>query len=174
MTNRLPVEVNPYRLIEQRRELSGQMEIKRFSRLDDLLADKTGSVDIKLSFAGNEVKLPTIRGLVTGDIQLVCQRCMKPFLLSLDCNIDVVLVKTDQDAERLQDSYDTWMVEDSRIFLQDFIEDEILLGIPQLVMHESCEPYRPLTEALPEDSSASDVEKKNPFSVLQQFKNPDE
>jgi len=174
MTNRLPVEVNPYRLIEQRRELSGQLEIKRFSRLDDLLSDKEGSVNVELSFKGNEVNLPIIRGSVTGELQLVCQRCMKPYALPLDCNIDVVLVKTDQEAERLQDSYDTWMVEESRIFLQDFVEDEILLGIPQLVMHEDCEPYRPLTEALPEDSSAPEPEKNNPFSVLQQFKNPDE
>lgn len=173
MSTRLPVEVNPYRLVEQRRELDGEYELKHFSRIADLLADDSGAVSVELSFLKNESGLSVIKGHVTGEISLVCQRCLEPVSIAIDNSIDLVLVGSDEEAERLQGSYETYLVEEGRIILQDFVEDEVLLNIPQLVMHDECEPFRPLVEATPEViKQAVQEERENPFAVLQNLKNP--
>lgn len=173
MSTRLPVEVNPYRLVEQRRELEGDYEVANFSRISDLLADKTGVFSVDLSFFKNKSGLPTIKGRVTGELSLVCQRCLTPVSITIDNPIDLVLVSSDEQAEQLQGGYETYLVEDGRIILQDFVEDEVLLNIPQLVMHDQCEPYKPLIEATPETiTKAVQEERENPFAVLQNLKNP--
>lgn len=173
MSTRLPIEVNPFRLIEQRRELDGEFPIKHFSRIADLLADNEGVISAKLSFGKNELNLPSIHGHLTGQLSLICQRCMKASTYTIDNPIDLVMVTSDEAAERLQGSHETYLVVEGRIFLQDFVEDEILLNIPQMVMHDQCEPERPLIEALPETvSQALEEEKENPFAVLQNLKKP--
>jgi uncharacterized protein len=173
MSTRLPIEVNPFRLIEQRRELDGEFPIDRFSRIADLLVDNEGVIAAKLSFGKNELNLPSIHGHVSGQLNLVCQRCMKSCEYIIDHPIDLVMVTSDEAAERLQGSHETYLVEEGRIFLQDFVEDEILLNIPQMVMHDQCEPARPLIEALPETvSQVLKEEKENPFAVLQNLKKP--
>ena len=173
MSTRLPIEVNPYRLVEQARELDGALEIKSFTRISDLLADDSGTVSVSLSFYRNESGLPAIRGQASGELTLICQRCMEPMSMPIDQPIDLVLVSSDEEAQRLQAGYETYLVEDSRISIQDFVEDEIVLGIPQLVMHDQCEPFRPLIEASPETvSQALEEAKENPFAVLQNLKNP--
>lgn len=194
---RLPVEVDPFRLVEQRRELIGKLPVTDFSRLQDLLFYETNqdrqqdqsAVDVKLNFDRNERGLPVIRGVIRSNLNLSCQRCLKLVDVPFESEFSVVLVSTDVQAETLQEGFDTWLVEESRLFIQDFIEDEILLALPIAVSHEQCEPERKLIEALPDDESLGnmpenldspngesqgealeDAEKENPFAVLKNLK----
>ena len=173
MSTRLPVEVNPYRLVEQGRVFDGVCDIASLTRIADLLSDKEGTLDVHLSFYKNESGLPALKGKVIGNLSLICQRCLDVMSLAIETSIDVVFVSNDEKAQRLQGGYETYLVEDSRILLNDLIEDEVMLSIPQLVVHEQCEPYRPLIEATPETISQTvHEEKENPFAVLQNLKNP--
>lgn len=173
MSTRLPIEVNPYRLIEQRRDLEGEYEVGSFSKISDLLTDTNGVMSVDMSFFKNESGLPSIKGRVTGELSLVCQRCLEPVSIAVDNLIELVLVSSDEQAAKLQGGYETYLVEDGRIILQDFVEDEVLLNIPQLVMHDQCEPYKPLIEATPEAiTKVVREERENPFAVLQNLKNP--
>ena len=173
MLTRLPVEVNPYRLVEQGRKLDGVSDIASLSRIDDLLADKDGTLSVNLTFYRNESALPALKGQITGDLSLICQRCLDKMSLPIATTMELVFVSNDEKAQSLQDGYETYLVEDSRILLNDLIEDEVLLSIPQLVVHEDCEPYRPLIEVTPETISQTvHEEKNNPFAVLKNLKNP--
>ena len=174
MSTRLPVEVNPYRLVEQGRMFDGVSDIANLNRIADLLADKNGTLSVSLKFYRNESALPALKGQITGNLSLICQRCLDKMLLPIASPIDLVFVSSDEKAQSLQEGYETYLVEESRILLNDLIEDEVLLGIPQLVVHDHCEPYRPLIEATPETISQTvQEEKENPFAVLQNLKNPD-
>ena len=173
MSTRLPVEVNPYRLVEQGRVYDGVCDIAGLTRIADLLADKEGTLSVNLTFQRNESALPALKGQITGNLSLVCQRCLDMMSLPIDSAVDVVFVSNDEKAQSLQGGYETYLVENSRILLNDLIEDEVLLSIPQLMVHDKCEPYRPLIEATPETISQTvHEEKENPFAVLQNLKNP--
>ncbi len=176
MSNRLPVEVNPFRLVEQRAALQGQMPLAPLHRLREMLSNDTGVVKVKLDFNRTETGLPVIAGKLITELNLCCQRCLKNLIYPLVTSVEVVLVTTDTQAQQVQEGYDIYLVEDDRLFLQDFIEDEILLKLPFSVMHETCQAVRPYTEALPEDEPAGDRNtetgdaRENPFASLQRLK----
>ena len=174
MSTRLPVEVNPYRLVEQGREFEGVCDIASLTRIEDLLADKTGTLSVELVFYKNVSGLPALKGQITGDLALICQRCLTQMRYTIETDVDLIFVSSDEKAQSLQDGYETYLVDDSRILLNDLIEDEVLLGMPQLVMHDQCEPFKPLIEATAETISQTvREEKENPFAVLQNLKKPD-
>ncbi len=171
MSKRLPIDIDPFRLVEQRILLIGEMPIKRFPRLKKLLSTNTGVIEVDLVFTRTDVTaLPIITGTMTGNLELICQRCLDavPFVVKSD--LSIVLIKTDDEAERLQNDYDTWLVEEDRIFLQDFIEDEILLVLPHSALHDECEPFKPLIEALPNEVEPQQQENDNPFAILKDLK----
>ena len=166
MLKRLPIEIDPFRLVEQRMLLEGTLLIKHFSRLEGLLASDAGELHVSLAFDRTPIRrLPMITGHLSGELQLICQRCLAAISHSIDHEIKLVLVKTDAEAERLQHEFETWWVENNSLFMQDFIEDEVLLGLPHSALHRVCEPFKPLIEALPEAVEMQE-DKKNPFAVL--------
>ena len=170
----------------------GKMPLRQFTRLQELLVSGDGDqnqdqnhgqspeeIDVSLDFTRTETGLPIIKGHVKGELSLECQRCLQPVSYSLDSHLATVLITTDTEAVTLQEGFDTWLLEEDRLFLQDFIEDEIMLALPLVLRHEDCEAERPLIEALPEDEievetevetdNGQEEEQENPFAVLKNF-----
>jgi len=173
---RLPVEVDPFKLVEQGRQFEGRMPLSDFPRLKDLLYTGESTVNDKLvkvdlEFTRNETGLPVIKGQITAETQMICNRCLDATALNVETQTEVVLVGNDAQAERLQESFDIWLVEDQTLVIKDFIEDELLLAMPLVIAHEECEPARKLIEALPEDEiSDEQLNKDNPFAALKDLK----
>lgn len=183
---RLPVEVDPFRLVEQRKVLDGRIPIGDFPRLSEqLVQPQKGNnskeeteaeiVSVHLEFKRTDTGLAEVIGNIHADLDMLCQRCLQVKTESFKTDFEVVLVTSDEQADRIQQGFDTWFVEDKKIFLRDFIEDEILLALPLAVTHDDCKASRELIEARPEDvvDSAEDTEagqKDNPFAVLKDLK----
>jgi len=182
---RLPVEVDPFRLVEQGRLFDGRIPLSDFKRVSELLFKpsspsgkgekcKQTLVNVHLEFTRTDTKLPVVKGEINTDFEMVCQRCLEAKKESLALSFEVVLVSSDEQAERLQEGYDTWLVEDQLLFINDFLEDEMLLAVPFVVSHEDCQPVRDLIELLPEEIEVqegdADDAKANPFAVLKDLK----
>jgi len=171
---RLPVEVDPFKLVEQGRMFEGRIPQNDFPRLKDLLfssdEDKNDLIEVNLEFTRTDTRLPVIKGTIKAQLEMICNRCLDATHLSIDTSLEVVLVSSDAQAERLQDVFDIWLVEDKNIFLRDFIEDEILLAMPIVISHEDCEPARELIEALPGDENTEEQKQDNPFAALKDLK----
>jgi len=170
---RLPTEVDPFKLVEQSRIFEGRIPQGDFPRLKELLSGdsyKDELVEVNLEFTRTDTRLPVIRGTIKAELQMVCNRCLEATDLTIDTALEVVLVGSDEQAERLQDSFDIWLVEDQNLFLQDFIEDEILLAMPIVIAHDDCEPARDLIEGLPGDEDEEEQQKENPFAALKDLK----
>jgi uncharacterized protein len=103
---------------------------------------------------------------------------MQPVTIPLDVPVEVALTTFESDERPEQEGLEAWLVEDERLFIQDFVEDEILLALPLAAKHEQCEPVRKLIEALPSDvvltesgqEDSAVITKKNPFAVLKDWK----
>lgn len=168
---RLPVEVDPFKLVEQGRQFEGRIPLRDFPRLQDLLyVDNKKLVEVDLEFTRTETGLPVIKGQIKAEMQMVCNRCLDSTGLLVDAKPEVVLVSSDEQAERLQEGFDIWLVEDQKLFIQDFIEDELLLAMPLVISHDECEPARELIEALPEDENSEEQQQENPFAALKDLK----
>jgi len=177
---RLPVEVDPFRLVDQGRIFDGRIPLNDFPRLKEQLFESDGSdevalddniVNVHLEFTRTDTRLPVVKGTISSVLQMTCQRCLKGTEESFETELEVVLVSSDAQAEKLQGGFDTWLVEEQQMFLRDFIEDEILLALPFVIAHDECEAARKLIEALPEDEiSETQQEDSNPFAALKALK----
>ncbi len=174
---RLPVEIDPFRLVDQGRVFDGRIPLGDFPRLKEQLFEGAGDNDINdnivtvhIEFTRTDTRLPMVRGTISSELQMTCQRCLKGKTEFFEAALEVVLVSSDAQAEKLQEGFDTWLVEEQQIFLRDFIEDEILLALPLVIAHEECDAARKLIEALPEDESDESQEKSNPFAALKDLK----
>ncbi|WP_020559348.1 YceD family protein [Thiofilum flexile] len=174
MLNRLPVEINPFRYVEQRRELSGIMPLREMSRLVEMALDSSGDFQVELVFSLSETHLPMVKGSVQGQIQVECQRCLQPMTLTINHPIEVVFTRSETDRRPEEAGYESWVVEDDSLYLRDFVEDELLLAMPLIPRHDSCQPLKPLIEGYEDDAvnneSDPTEEKKNPFAVLKNWK----
>jgi uncharacterized protein len=83
-------------------------------------------------------------------------------------------VRTEAEAARLdEDSDDDVLVLEPRLDLAELLEDEFILALPIVPMHDSC-PQPLLTPAQPglrpgvaaQDANATQAERPNPFAAL--------
>ena len=107
---RLPVEVDPFKLVEQSRQFEGRMPLVDFPRLQELLyagesSENDKLVEVNLEFTRNETGLPIIQGQITAEMQMICNRCLDATELKVEAQTEVVLVGSDAQAERLQDGF---------------------------------------------------------------------
>ena len=103
-------------------------------------------------------------------VQLTCQRCMNPMQVPLKVSQwyrfveseDIAMAEDDQSEEDL-------LVLEPQFNLLALLEDELLMALPLVPMHEQCQTLapQPKDEILILDE---DTERRNPFAVLAQFK----
>ncbi len=161
MSARLPVEIDPENLIEKRSELKGMLPLSGFDRLLELLIDDKGAAGIVVSFR-KEGDIKAILGYVNATLLIQCQRCLEPITLLVEKDIRLAVVGSDEQAKRLSDYYDPLLLDSQQIVLSELIEDELILAIPDIPMHDDCQAEE-LTFS--EDDFDEQIE-PNPFAIL--------
>ncbi len=97
-----------------------------------------------------------------------CQRCLQPVLLSLDISRAFAFAQTeDEAAAQDADSEDDVLVLSRQFDLRELVEDELLLALPIVPMHEHCPG--PLPTAAPGEAAAGDAP-AHPFAALAALK----
>lgn len=80
--------------------------------------------------------------LVKGRLEMICQRCLKPVEITLESDRVLYLSGSEKDAERLEtvlaDEDMDVIVAGQSLDLAGVIEDEVLLSLPLVPMHEHC------------------------------------
>jgi len=167
---RLPHQIDPFRLAEAGAQLSGRLPLKQFQRLREVLADDSGELAVKLDFEVDELGVPIVQGKVSASLALTCQRCLEAYDYPVDVSIALAWVKTEREADRLPLRYEPYLVEETPLQLNDVIEDEVLLALPQIPMHDEANcPASKMVKRGGETVDEAD-QKANPFSVLANLK----
>ena len=99
-------------------------------------------------------------------VQMKCQRCLGGMAEPIDASYRFQFVKdeaTAQAQDEAQDEVDT-LVHSREFDLHELIEDEMLMALPFVSLHEVC-PEAGAAAFLPADA------KPNPFAVLKNLKN---
>jgi uncharacterized protein len=154
--------------------LTGQTPLSQFERLSqDCVGDVRGevvwSVQGSMQPASAGTESVWLHVSATASVPLICQRCLSKVDLALNVDQDFRFVADEATALAEDDESD----EDLLVLSRDFdvlalIEDELLMAMPIVPMHETCESEHAPTS----DGSASDVleEKPHPFAVLRGLK----
>ncbi len=166
MLDRLPEFIDPILYAEQRRETVGRMPIKGLVRLAELLENNAGDVAVDFAFE-KKGRIATVHGAIKAELALVCQNCLKRLDWRVDIPVNLGVVSSREQADRLAEEFDPLWLEEDRLALKDIVEDEILLALPDFPKHQ--------TQCLARGSEppAADVATRsdNPFSILAQLKN---
>lgn len=167
----LPVQIAPFRLARQGQRLTGAIEIKGMARLNEALGDAAGAVGIELQFGVDEQGTFYARGHLTTQVQMTCQRCMKPVMVPVEADVALGFVAGDDQARNLAPDYEPYMVGNDSVTLAELVEDELILALPIVALHEdkACEPILERLHAEADQSDQAQV-KPNPFAVLSGLK----
>jgi len=151
----------------------GEIDLPETGRLGELLQRGESSsqdlpITINFEFVRNEYETPMIVGHLETRLDLECQRCLNPLELPLKLDFKLMIDASDEIVSN--SSLDTVYSEDGYIDLVEIAEEELLLAIPLVAMHEdsACNENWKVAE-----TSSETPARENPFAVLQQLKTTD-
>jgi uncharacterized protein len=167
---KLPLTLDPVRTAQKRLDYQGVYLADQVSRVAESVASVDSDVECSISFAIDNQRLAVITGDAKVTVSLECQRCGKPFTHQVHTTYCFSPVRSDEQAEALPEAYEPIEVDEfGEIDLRALVEDEIILSLPVVPVHDSehCE----VSEAdmvfgeLPDEA-----QKPNPFAVLASLK----
>ena len=166
MNQTLPVNLNFAQKAKIGFEIQGKLPIKQLKRLNEALLSDEGDIEVELKFdrAG---PVPFILGHLKAELQLKCQRCMQAMTHNVDVRFKLGLVQNEAQIEKLEDDFEPYLLESDNNHLPDMVEEELLLALPLVAMHEfDCSDYLQKQVLEQQDKVEKTEEKENPFSVL--------
>jgi len=164
--------IDTFELTRLGQEVSGQAPIARFGRL---IGDLPGQEDTVVSWSLRGMQDARGRHFLQVHIKaaptLECQRCLKPFQWPVDSTNRLQVVKSQAalEAEDVLDAESDDIIErivgSRRLDVLELVEDELILGLPYVPMHEVCPSPEPLSQE-PDAETA----RPSPFAALSQLK----
>jgi len=152
--------------LDRQSAFSGSIPLVDMPRLTSLIMSDNTSVDVDFEFTRGVYNHDAIRGQYKVGLTTQCQRCLEPMVLEIDQSFELLIDASDEDVEAFQ--VDTVFTEDGYLNLCEVIEDELILALPLIMMHDNdgCNPY--LKEHV--DDAPPAQERPNPFAVLASLK----
>jgi len=157
--------IEPLRLAKAGERLNGQFTLDVFHRLDTLLNNDLGDLVYRLDFTEDPNGIYCINGEITASVEVLCQRCLKPFQLMVNHSISLGIVLDKEEAEQLPSEYEPLLLNEDTLSVVELVEDELILALPISPIHAA------------EDCPGSDIlekinhgQKRHPFDELAKLK----
>ena len=151
--------------LKERRD--GEIPVAKLPRLMKECVDGVGSLRWELHGGTHEIGYPQLGLQVSGAVNLICQRCLKPFSFEIASKSTLVLAHDEAQADQIEAMLDDdeadVIVGSKALDMADLIEDEALLAIPQAPKHAQCPDQPPLTDEIV-------VSNHSPFAMLKNLK----
>jgi len=133
-----------------REEVSGSIGIDDLPRLADSGCE---AATLQYTLRGGESAKgrPCLSLAITGQVRLVCQRCLEPLEIPLAATCELELAETPAEIDAADDATDRVLATRAMV-IAELVEDEAILALPMVPMHEHCETS--ITKAGPAAASA--------------------
>ncbi len=171
------LRLNLRTLAQEQGVVEGRLALNELPRLESFLAGAPESsyVDWRLrGFMRNQAggqPQPMVELQIQAELPMLCQRCLQPAMQKI---LDVALFRLVEDEPEL--TLEELEAEDEALCLQGLtdaralVEDQILLALPLVPMHDVC-PQPIVAEGLWNEPAAM-RERPSPFAVLAKLKKP--
>jgi uncharacterized protein len=146
------------RLLE---DLPKQTVVKNLASMP---ADCSGVVWFEFAGYYEVGRLPQVRLKVQTKLAWVCQRCMKPMWQWVNESVLFNVVRREgpvnqnADGETVDTDVPEELLTDPAFDLFELIEDQVILALPYVPKHDSCESAAPVVEEEPEQPKVSPFE----------------
>jgi uncharacterized protein len=114
---------------------------------------------------GSEGRWTVAEVALTGELKLICQRCLQPLTLAVDSRTRVVLVESEEQSREVPEEFETALAPGGLTTVAALVAEELLLSLPIVPLHETpCAPA--VLAALEVDPEA---ETQRPFKDLREL-----
>lgn len=170
----LPKQADLRKLAAKQAHFDVHIHVSQLPRFSGVVVDKQGEITADLHFGIDEQKIRYIKGTVSCNTQVVCQRCLKPVDIQVHSDVELGIVWDEVQAKQLPKAMDPIIVADGELVdLNEVIVEELLLSMPFVSYHDyDCGIQQ--DSAVFSDFEEVIEEKENPFSVLEQLKSSKE
>ena len=164
--NLLPNKIDPFRFADNGTHLEGKLLVKEMNRLCTSLNNHAGEVKLSMMFGVDEQGIRFVRGAYSVHLILQCQRCMEPFEYDISGNFLSGIVHTEEEASELPKGYDSLVAKEGMLVIQDVIEDELIVTLPIVPMHNIKDCKMKLPFAIDSEYTVESTQ-ENPFKVIE-------
>lgn len=165
----LPATIDPIQLAGKGARLRGKLPVKAMRRLVELCRDDSGEAVVDLMFErGDAGEMYLMHGTMAATVRVTCQRCLEGMDLELAAEPRLILTRPGE-REDIQAQEAGILVVDKPISLSELVEDEFLLVMPMIPMHD--EKVCPVSVYKTAANGVGAGDKINkPFSILNGLK----
>lgn len=160
--------IDVYEASRLRSHMEGKILLSDMTRLQDLIVPSKGSIDFAIDGIVGDKGWPGAVMVLKGDIPVICNRCNEEMTFSLEREVVFRFARSEAEADSIpieEDDDVEIVVGSTKLNLLDWIEEEVLLSLPLVPMHETeCTKHM-------QTSSVEKEEKVNPFAELGKLKN---
>lgn len=156
----LPATVSADRAIAHGEQFEGDLPVERLERLAEFAPGNVGGTLAVSRDIGGQAWL---KGTLSGSLRLACQMCLAPYDWKFQAQVELALVRSEEEEERLLATAEPCLVTDDRLALHEVISDEVLLGLPMMPRCAACENARP-----PDSGGDASEGSTRPFAALKQ------
>ena len=172
MRDKLRRRYQVHREVARNGYFEGEIALAELTRLGDMLyrepGDRDDGVSVRFEFLRNEFGSALLRGHLQASLELQCQRCLQVLTVPVEQEIELLIDAGDElVGSSTPDAIDS---DEGYVDIFDVVEDELILALPLVAVHEDtdCNKHWPAADA---NDDAGD--KENPFAVLRQLKATD-
>ena len=168
MQGRLQQSYRVSRELDQHATFDGTIPLSKMPRLSSLIIANETDIEVKFEFASDAYQHPSIRGSYRAQLNAQCQRCLEPMDFTVEQDFELLIDASDEEVQAFQ--VDSVYTSEGYLDVFEVIEDELILTLPIILMHDdpSCNEY-----LQPGEPDSPVVEKNNPFAVLEALKEGD-
>lgn len=170
----LPKTIDALKLAEGRGRLCGILPAAALARLTAAVERIEGDIQVDLTFAPDAQCGARITGTVHAVAVMTCQRCLAAMRVVLNCRVALGVVFSEDQARRLGERpegrggrLEPLLLDGEQAQLDEIVEDELLLGLPTVALHEVCEPPGAAVAGAAESGEA---QKHRPFVALKSLR----
>ncbi len=167
--------IDTHKLTRLGQTVQGQTRLSSFERLVSDLPQQ-GDTQATWSITGHyndQLDQASLDVSVSAVVELWCQRCMKtmPYPVDSVSRLRVVHTQAEVDAQDLPDtSPDDWVepvLASSRLDALALVEDELILGLPYVPLHDQCSTQQDSTQPATDDDDSNQA---SPFAILDKLR----
>jgi len=159
--------IQPRKLASKQGELHYHWNLADFTRLDGLLYDNQGKIELILKGRFDDRQRCLVDAQIKAKVRLECQTTFEPIDYEIDTQIVYCSVIKEEQIDSLEDDYEALLLDEGQVDIRRVIEDELILSLPIVANKASDDTkvklsYGELPQQKPQD--------KNPFAALNNLK----
>ena len=128
--------------------LAGELDIGKLTRLASLLHSNVGSVRATLQFRQRRDGWLAVTLDYQAALNLVCQRCLEPFMHELADSAKVAVADRAAMPETVPAGFEPFELEGGRLKPAELVEDELIVAMPLAPKHARVEDCGSLARKL--------------------------